>query len=196
MSWVATAVIASAVIGGVSQNRAAGKAADAARRGQDILAASRAQGRSDVLGVWPQAQESQTKGFEEFRDFIANQSMQQQAEPFIGGNMAAQRQISRGLPQIQNALLGMPTDLSGFRARQVGQTPQFDVSRYMPPSPEQAAPANVTEPAYGNVNLNPSYANPHMPILNNEDYARLVEEQNFRNWGIGDFGASRLEKLN
>ena len=141
MAWVATAVIGSAVIGGISSSRAAKKGAQAAERGQDILAQSREQGRADVNRLFPEAQASQTKGFEEFRGFLNDQVLPQQTQPFIGGNMAAQEQVARGLPQIQNAILGNPTDLSGFYARQIGQAPSFNLEPYTTKVPEAAPEA-------------------------------------------------------
>jgi len=59
----------------------------------------------------------------------------QQIAPFQAGNVAAQQQIARGLPQIQAAFLGLPTDLSGFQARQIGQP--SDVNINIPQAPQQ-----------------------------------------------------------
>jgi hypothetical protein len=131
----AVGAVGSAAIGAYGSNRAAKKGADAAQRGQDIIAQGQTQGRADVMGQFPQAQQAQTRGFEEFRDFLSNQVMPAQSQPFIGGNMAAQEQISRGLPQIQNALLGNAIDTSGFQARQIGQAPTFDMSKFGPQAP-------------------------------------------------------------
>ena len=137
MVWVATAVVASAVIGGISSSKAAKTGAKAAERGQDILAASRDKAEANVNRLFPQAKEAQTQGFQNFRNLINEQVLPQQTQPFIGGNMAAQQQVARGLPQIQNAILGLPTDLSGFQARQIGQTPQFDLSSFAPQTQPQ-----------------------------------------------------------
>lgn len=143
MSWVAAAVIGSAVVGGVASNSASKRAAEGAEKGQDILAQSRVQGRADVNRLFPQAQASQTKGFEESRDFITGQLVPQQTQPFIGGNMAAQNQVARGLPQIQNAIMGNPVDLSGFTARQIGSAPSFNTDIY---KPQEVAPTPAAEP--------------------------------------------------
>ena len=131
--------VGSAAIGAIGSNMAAKKGAQAAERGQEIISNAQGQGRADVMAQFPVAQEAQTRGFEEFRDFLSNQVTPAQSQPFIGGNMAAQEQISRGLPQIQNALLGNPIDTSGFTARQIGQAPSFDMSKFGPQ--KAAAPA-------------------------------------------------------
>jgi len=144
----AVATVGSAAIGAISSRNASKRAAAGAERGQDILVASRAQGRADAMRQFPIAQASQTKGFEEFRDFLSGQVMPAQSTPFIGGNMAAQEQVARGLPQIQNAILGNPIDTSGFVARQIGQAPSFDMSKYGPQEPEAppaAAPFDIDQ---------------------------------------------------
>jgi hypothetical protein len=132
------ATVGSAAIGAISSKKAADRGAKAAERGQDILAQSREQGRADVMAQFPKAQEAQTRGFEEFRDFVSGQVMPQQVAPFMAGNMAAQEQVVRGLPQIQNAILGNAIDTSGFQARQIGQAPSFDIGKYQ--TPETSAP--------------------------------------------------------
>lgn len=138
------AVLGGAAIGAVGSNSAAKKGAKAAERGQDILAQSREQARGDVNRIFPLAQEMQAQGFDDFRNFLTNQVVPQQTQPFIGGNMAAQAQVARGLPQIQNAILGRQTDLSGFKARQVGQQPGFDLGA-INPQPFEAQPTNSTQ---------------------------------------------------
>lgn len=144
MTFASVAIVGAAVVGGVASNRAAKKGAKAAERGQDILAQSREQARGDVNRIFPQAQEMQAQGFDNFRNFLNDQVVPQQTQPFIGGNMAAQAQVARGLPQIQNAILGRQTDLSGFKARQVGQQPSFDLGA-INPQPVETQPPNSTQ---------------------------------------------------
>jgi hypothetical protein len=179
MTFVATAIIGSAVIGGITSSKATKAGAKAAKDGQDILAASREQGRSDVMNQFPIAQQSQTKGFEEFRDFLTNQVVPQQSSPFIGGNMAAQEQISRGLPQIQNAILGNPIDTSGFRARQIGQAPTFDMSKF---GPQEPAAAPVAAPFdFTNFNLG-SFGSGGSGTFN--PYAKTSSGNRFENMNV------------
>lgn len=135
--WVAGAVVGSAVIGAVSSRSAAKTAAKGAERGQDILQQSREQARQDVLGLFPEIQQAQQQGFQQSRDFLSGQVLPQQLGAFQQGNVAAQEQLARGLPQVQSAILGLPTDLSGFQARQQ-QLPQFALPE--PPQPTQPTP--------------------------------------------------------
>jgi hypothetical protein len=179
MSFGVVAALGSAAIGAYSSSKASKTAAKSAERGQDILAQSREQGRSDVMNQFPIAQQSQTKGFEEFRDFLTNQVVPQQTRPFIGGNMAAQEQISRGLPQIQNAILGNPIDTSGFTARQIGQAPTFDVSKF---GPQEPAAAPVAAPFdFTNFNLG-SFGSGGSGTFN--PYARTSSGNRFENMNV------------
>ena len=119
------------------------KAAKSAAQGQsNALGASTAatgQARGDVNRLFDEATQSRQQGFGNALDFTAG-AIPQQIAPFQQGNLAAQQQLSRGLPQIQNALLGQPVDLSGFQGRQIGSPRdfQFDLSRFQP-QPQQAA---------------------------------------------------------
>ena len=120
----AIATVGAAVIGSRASSKASKSASDAAERGQDILAASRDQARQDVMRLFPQAQASQTQGFQRAQDFLAGQVIPNQAQAFQTGNVQAQETLLAGLPQIQNAILGGQVDLSGLQARQT-QVPQF-----------------------------------------------------------------------
>ena len=69
------------------------------------------QGRQDVLAAFPKAQEARRQGFQGALD-VFGQSIPQQLQAFQGGNVGAQQALLGGLPQQQNAILGLPTDLS------------------------------------------------------------------------------------
>ena len=133
----AIATVGAAVIG----SKASKKASKAAAKGQtQALAATTGaatQAREDVNRLFAGSGQAQQRGFGSALEFLG-ESLGQQVAPFQQGNVLAQQQISRGLPQIQNALLGIPTDLSGFQSRQVDQPQAFDVSRFLPQQPQQA----------------------------------------------------------
>jgi len=126
-AWVAAAVVGSAVVGAVSADKAAGKAA----KGQDkALKASEAaaeQAREDVQRLFGEAAEQQTQGFSSAAEFLGG-NIGAQVAPFQQGNIQAQEQVGRGLTQQQNALLGLPTDFSGFQARSVGTPESFNIA--------------------------------------------------------------------
>lgn len=56
---------------------------------------------------------------------ILGQTIPQQIGAFQQGNLGAQQQLVAGLPQIQNALMGLPTDVSSFQPQQVQIDPSF-----------------------------------------------------------------------
>jgi len=133
--------VATVVAGGLGF-AASKSASKKAERGQEkALAATTegtAQARGDVSRGFDLAKTARGKGFENVLNLLSGAPAQQIA-PFQQGNVAAQQQIGRGLTQQQNALLGLPTDLSGFQARQIGQPSDFniDLSRFRPqPAPQ------------------------------------------------------------
>ena len=144
----ALAIVGSAIIGGVASNRAASKAAAGQ---QQALAASTAgidRARTDINRLFGDSASARERGFGNAMDFISGAPSQQIA-PFQAGNMLAQQQVSRGLPQIQNALMGNPVDTSGFQSRSIG-TPasyNFDLSKYKKPA-KAASPAPYTPAPY------------------------------------------------
>lgn len=134
MSWIATAIVGSAVIGGVASNRASKRAAEGQTKALGATTVASDQARRDITSLFAKAKESRAKGFGEALETIAG-SPAKIIEPFQRGNVLAQEQVVRGLPQIQKAILGLPTDLTGFKPRTVG-TPEsfnFDLTGIRPP---------------------------------------------------------------
>lgn len=119
---------------------ASSKASKSARKGQDqALAASSAgtaQARGDINRLFGSAQDTRQGAFSSAADFLGG-NIGTQIQPFQQGNVAAQQQVQRGLPQTLNAILGQGVDLSGFQARQIGQPSDFNIAS---PFPQQAQP--------------------------------------------------------
>ena len=140
--------VGAAAIGGFASNRAAGKAADGQNRALAATDSAAGQARTDVNQLFGEANTQQQQGFTNAQDFLSG-SIGRQIQPFQQGNMMAQEQVARGLPQIQNAILGNPVDLSGFNARQIGQPSEFNIDlAQFRPQPE-ATPAPAVAPAAG-----------------------------------------------
>lgn len=83
-----------------------------------------AQARLDLTGILPLAQESAQLGSQAALD-VFGQAVPQQLQAFQQGNVAAQQALLGGLPQIQAAILGQPTDLSALQAQQLQIDPSF-----------------------------------------------------------------------
>jgi hypothetical protein len=147
--------VGAATIGGIASNRAAGKAADGQNRALGASNQAADAARNDVNRLFGTADEQQQQGFTNAQDFLSG-SIGRQIEPFQRGNMQAQEQVQRGLPQIQNAIMGNPVDTSGFMARPIGQPNDFnfDLSRF-----RQQPAAQAQQPANPNVFTNQFQAN-------------------------------------
>ena len=122
---VGAAIIGSAVIGGLATSRAAKKAAKGQERALAASTAATDRARGDVTRLFGTAGEARERGFGRALDFLST-APDIQIAPFQRGNILAQEQIARGLPQIQRAIRGQPVDLSGFQARSVGAPESFN----------------------------------------------------------------------
>lgn len=102
---------------------------------QQLIAEQTEAARADILSLFPAAEQAAQQGFQGALD-VFGQTIPQQVSAFQGGNVGAQQALLSGLPQIQNAILGRPVDLSGLQAQQLPvdtsfaqqQVPQFQSS--------------------------------------------------------------------
>jgi hypothetical protein len=81
------------------------------------------QARWDSINLFGAGDDNRRAGTQGAMD-IFSETIPAQMEQFRGGNVAAQQTLLAGLPQIQNALMGLPVDLSGLQA----QSLPFDAS--------------------------------------------------------------------
>ena len=170
MTGVATAMIASSVIGGVVSNVAtnkAGKATDrASQTAADTTREMAAIGRKDVNDNMAIAQQQANQGFQGALD-VFGQSNPAQMDVFQQGNLGAQQALIAGLPQIQNAILGGNVDLSGLQPFQIQQPDMSFMQQTLPSfTPQDTAGfAQTGNPADMNGGLG-SYT-PNNPAFNN-----------------------------
>lgn len=127
MPWAAAAAVASAVIGAAASKNASDKAAKGQEKG---LAASQAMS-NQVIGqakdYFNIGQRSSQAGFQSAMDFFKN-VQPAKYEPMIQGNVAAQRVIGQGAQQANNAILGLPVDMS-FANQQTAIQPNYSAIR-------------------------------------------------------------------
>lgn len=91
--------------------------------------------RQDILPLFDNAAQNRILGSQAALD-IFGQSLPAQAQAFQQGNVGAQQSLLAGLPQVQNAILGNPVDLSGLQPQQLNvdtsfmqqQLPQFNTA--------------------------------------------------------------------
>jgi hypothetical protein len=109
--WVAGAAVGSALIGAYSSNKASKDAAKGQEKG---LAASNAMAQQAIGGAkdyFNIGQKSSQAGFQSALDFFKS-SQPAKYNPMIQGNVAAQKVIGQGATQANNAILGLPVDMS------------------------------------------------------------------------------------
>ena len=111
MPWAAAAVVGAAVVGAAASNSAAKKAADSAKKGLKSSNALTAQSRQDALNLFGQGRESAQLGIGGALDFYQG-NLQKRNQPLIQGNMMAQQAVGQGGIQANNAILGLPVDMS------------------------------------------------------------------------------------
>lgn len=87
--------------------------------------------RGDVFGLADLATGNRNQGIQASLDMFG-QSIPAQLSSFLGGNTGAQDAILAGVPQVQNAILGLPTDMSGLQTQQL----PVDMSMFQQQPPE------------------------------------------------------------
>ena len=152
--WVSGAVVGSAVIGGIASDRASGKASDAAEKGIDSSNALAAQARTDAINLFQQAKTSAQNGIGGALNFYKNNA-QAKINPYIQGNVAAQQVLGQGATQANNAILGLPVDMSYANPKQLSSDYSGINSAALPTlglTPFGADPAAVGNQAIGQGN--------------------------------------------
>lgn len=112
------------LLGGASKDAAKQQAA-ALGESLNEVRAGKNRARDDIMGLFPQAQNSAMQGFQNASQLLAG-TLPQQMSMYNQGNMNAQQTMLAGAPQYQNAILGGPIDYSAFQPQQV----QFDNQAY------------------------------------------------------------------
>lgn len=119
----AAAILGASVIGAASSKSASKAAAKGQSKG---LAASKAmsdQAIGQAKDYFNIGQRSAQAGFQSALDFFKN-VQPAKYEPMIQGNVAAQRVIGQGAQQANNAILGLPVDMS-FANQQTAIQPNY-----------------------------------------------------------------------
>jgi hypothetical protein len=99
---------------------------------QAFIEQMQGQTRGDYLGLAPGMEQNANMGFQSALDMYG-QFVPQQMDVFQQGNVAAQGHLLAGMPQFNNAIMGLPVDYSAFQPTQLNydaswaqqQLPQF-----------------------------------------------------------------------
>lgn len=111
MSAVAVAVVGSAVIGAAASSSASKQAAGSAKNQIKSTNALASQARTDAKDLYSGAGKSAQAGIGGAFNFY-QQNAQKRNAPAIQGNMMAQGVLGQGAQQANNAILGLPVDMS------------------------------------------------------------------------------------
>jgi len=140
------AVAGGSIVGAIAGDKSSKRAAKSQKQASDASLAytqqAADQARADVNRLFPQAQQAGQAGFQGAMD-VFSQAINPQMQSFQRGNVAAQKQILAGLPQIQNALLGNPVNLAGLQAYQAPQPNLSFMNQKLPYFQQQEAKAQM-----------------------------------------------------
>lgn len=136
------------VFGGGAEEKAAKKQVEAIEQGQQITRQSAAEARSDLLRLFPAAQQNVQQGFQGALD-VFGQSLPAQTGVFTQGNIGAQQALIAGLPQFQNAILGGNVDLSGFQPVAIQQPDLSFFQQQLSQPVDPFAPQPVSQEGFG-----------------------------------------------
>ena len=146
MPWI---IAGGALLGAAIGSKSNSKASKAQQAGADAATAEtrRAanEARADIFKLFPASQDALSTGYQGAAN-IFGQSAPQQADIFQQGNVAAQQQITAGMPQFQNAILGGQVDYNQFQPTQLEQ-PDFSFMQG-----QQFESPNPFDPLYGMTN--------------------------------------------
>lgn len=111
MPVAAALVVGSTLVGGYAANKASKQAAESQKQGmnQSIDITNRA--RDDVMKLFQQSSQQSALARDQALNFY-QQNAAKRITPYQSGNMAAQQVIGQGATQANNAILGLPVDMS------------------------------------------------------------------------------------
>jgi len=122
MSWVAVATIGAGVVGAGATAYSANKAAKAGEKNnaasQAFVEQTSRDAFNDAKRLYGAGSAAQNAGNQAALD-VFGQAIPEQMSTYLQGNTNAQNQLSRGAPQIVNALKGAPIDYSAFAPQQI-----------------------------------------------------------------------------
>lgn len=121
MSVVAAAVIGTSLVGGIASNKASKEQAKGVQKGIDASSALAQQARNDVMRLFQQGSTQGRAGLTNAFNFY-KQAAPQRIAPVNQGFQQGINVLGQGAQQANNAILGLPVDMS-FTNQQVQQAP-------------------------------------------------------------------------
>lgn len=134
MSYVAVAIAGSALIGGVASKSASKDVAQGQKKGMEQSLALTNQARQDVMKLFERSATNSGMGMKAALDYYKT-AAPKRLQPYMQGSQQAQQVIGQGAVQANNAILGLPVDMSFVNQPQIvpgtdhligAQIPQFE----------------------------------------------------------------------
>lgn len=129
--FVGGAIIVGAVGSAVSSNKASKENAKGVKKGLDQSAALAQQARDDVMKLFDRSSRNSALGLKGALDFYRT-AAPKRLTPFLQANQQAQNVIGQGAIQANNAILGLPTDMSFTQQAQVQPNTDYMLGAQMP----------------------------------------------------------------
>lgn len=145
-----TAAVGAAAIDSKSQKNANKTALRQREASEKFIKEQINQARGDIFKLFPSASESRMKGLEAGLN-LYGQAYPQMMNTFQQGNVAAQKTLLQGLPQVQNAIMGNAVDMRGLQPLQL-QQPGLTMPNVQPKTigelflSQQTPPPNPQQP--------------------------------------------------
>lgn len=161
----AAAIVGSTLVSAYSANKAASQAAKGQTKGLAASQAMSQQAIGQAKDYFNVGQKSAQAGFQSALDYFKG-AQPAKYQPMIQGNVAAQKVIGQGAQQANNAILGLPVDMS-FANQQTELQPNYAAiqSAQLPVlggqqiGPQQAPAPNIQQPIMNEAQSRVAYAN-------------------------------------
>ncbi len=144
--FVGGTVLASTLVSGYSSKRASDKSAEGTKKGLEQSGALAAKSLNNAVTLYNQARTSGQRGLTSAFNFYKD-AAPAKYQPFIQGNVAAQNAIGQGAAQANNAILGLPVDMSFAQPQQVNPDLSMLKNAQLPEMSGEYLPAE--QPAMG-----------------------------------------------
>lgn len=118
MPWAAAAAVVAAGIGAASSNKASKEQAKGVEKGLSQSAELAAQARKDVDALFQRSAANSGIGSKAALDYYRTAAPKRYT-PYLQGNQQAQTVIGQGAQQANNAILGLPVDMSFTQQPQI-----------------------------------------------------------------------------
>jgi hypothetical protein len=118
MALLGAAIIGSSLLGAVTSKKASDKQADGVKASINSTNELSNRAREDAIKLYSSGMMAGRKASQRVIDFYSS-AIPQTLKPMQQGNVLGQKALIGGMNQANNALMGLPVDMSGFQPQQI-----------------------------------------------------------------------------